>query len=62
MQILARLYDHVLAERRRVLTIVCATSGDTGGAAVEAFAGRTDTPASWPCFPRAGSRRCSGVS
>jgi threonine synthase len=43
MQILARLYDHALAERGRVLTIVCATSGDTGGAAVEAFAGRTNT-------------------
>jgi threonine synthase len=42
MQILARLYDHVLAERGRVLTIVCATSGDTGGAAVEAFAGRAN--------------------
>jgi threonine synthase len=39
MQLLARLYAHVLAAQRRTLTIVCATSGDTGGAAVEAFAG-----------------------
>jgi threonine synthase len=39
MQILARLYAHVLAERDRSMTIVCATSGDTGGAAVEAFRG-----------------------
>ena len=39
MQLLARLYDHVLASRGRTLTIVCATSGDTGGAAVEAFRG-----------------------
>ncbi|HTK34796.1 MAG TPA: threonine synthase [Caulobacteraceae bacterium] len=39
MQLLARLYDHVLATRGRTLTIVCATSGDTGGAAVEAFRG-----------------------
>jgi threonine synthase len=39
MQLLARLYDRVLAERGRTLTIVCATSGDTGGAAVEAFRG-----------------------
>ena len=39
MQILGRLYGHVLAERGRAMTIVCATSGDTGGAAVEAFAG-----------------------
>ena len=42
MQILARLYDHALAARARTLTIVCATSGDTGGAAVEAFAGRAN--------------------
>jgi threonine synthase len=40
MQILARLYDHVLAAQRRKQTILCATSGDTGGAAVEAFRGR----------------------
>lgn len=40
MQILARLYEHVLKATGRTLTIVCATSGDTGGAAVEAFAGR----------------------
>ena len=39
MQILGRLYAHVLAARGRAMTIVCATSGDTGGAAVEAFAG-----------------------
>jgi threonine synthase len=39
MRILARLYVHVLAERNRTMTIVCATSGDTGGAAVEAFRG-----------------------
>lgn len=37
MQILARLIDHVLAERRERLTIVGATSGDTGGAALAAF-------------------------
>ena len=40
MQVLARLYEHGLAKQGRDLTIVCATSGDTGGAAVEAFAGR----------------------
>jgi threonine synthase len=39
MQILGRLYAHVLAMSGRSMTIVCATSGDTGGAAVEAFAG-----------------------
>jgi threonine synthase len=39
MQILARLYDHILARQNRHQTILCATSGDTGGAAVEAFRG-----------------------
>jgi len=43
MQLLARLMDHVLAERGAHATIVGATSGDTGGAAVEAFAGRERT-------------------
>ncbi len=42
MQILSRLYEHALATRARTLTIVCATSGDTGGAAVEAFKGRAN--------------------
>jgi threonine synthase len=41
MQLLARLMDHALAERRERRTIVVATSGDTGGAAVEAFADRS---------------------
>ncbi len=40
MQVLARLYDRALAARGHPITIVCATSGDTGGAAVEAFGGR----------------------
>lgn len=40
MQLLARLMDHVLAERGERATIVGATSGDTGGAAIEAFRGR----------------------
>jgi threonine synthase len=40
MQIMARLYEHALIATGRTLTIVCATSGDTGGAAVEAFRGR----------------------
>jgi threonine synthase len=42
MQILARLYDHMLGRKGRVQTILCATSGDTGGAAVEAFRGRSN--------------------
>jgi len=40
LQFLARLMDHVLAERGSRATIVGATSGDTGGAAIEAFRGR----------------------
>ena len=39
MQMLARLYDRALARRGETMTIVAATSGDTGGAAVEAFRG-----------------------
>jgi threonine synthase len=37
MQLLARLMDWALAKRRTRATIVGATSGDTGGAAIEAF-------------------------
>src|SRR6201999_1566990 len=40
MQLLSRLMDHVLAKRAERPTIVVATSGDTGGAAVDAFADR----------------------
>ncbi len=40
MQILARLFDHALKGKGRRLTIVGATSGDTGSAAIEAFRGR----------------------
>ena len=42
MQILARLYDRALKAQNRRLTIVAATSGDTGGAAVEAFRGASN--------------------
>ena len=40
MQLLGRLFDHVLAQRGERVTIVGATSGDTGSAAIEAFRGR----------------------
>ena len=40
MQLLARLMDYALAARGERITIAVATSGDTGGAAVEAFRGR----------------------
>ena len=39
MQLLARFIDHVLKTRGERATIVGATSGDTGAAAIEAFAG-----------------------
>jgi threonine synthase len=41
MQLVARLMDYVLIKRNQRTTIVVATSGDTGGAAVEAFRGRS---------------------
>jgi len=40
MQFLARLMEHILAKRKARATIIGATSGDTGGAAIEAFANR----------------------
>jgi threonine synthase len=40
MQLIGPLYDHILAARDQRLSVVCATSGDTGGAAVEALKGR----------------------
>lgn len=43
MQLLSRLMDHVLKHEKRHATIVGATSGDTGGAAIEAFRGRSNT-------------------
>lgn len=43
MQLLARLMDYALEKRGERATIVGATSGDTGGAAIDAFAGRDRT-------------------
>ena len=43
MQLLARLMDFVLEQKGTHATIVGATSGDTGGAAIEAFRGRSNT-------------------
>ncbi|GBQ29867.1 threonine synthase [Gluconacetobacter azotocaptans DSM 13594] len=40
MQLLGRLFDHVLEQRDEHVTIVGATSGDTGSAAIEACRGR----------------------
>jgi threonine synthase len=51
MQLLGRLMDYALAARGERTTIVVATSGDTGGAAVEAFRGR-DRVDLFVLFPR----------
>ncbi len=40
LQVVGRLFDHVLAARGERVTIVGATSGDTGSAAIEACRGR----------------------
>jgi threonine synthase len=40
MQLLGRLFDHVLTRQGQRVTIVGATSGDTGSAAIEACRGR----------------------
>ncbi len=42
LQFLGRLFDHVLAKRGARLTIVGATSGDTGSAAIAACRGRAN--------------------
>ena len=39
MQIIAQIYDWALGKSGERMSIVCATSGDTGGAAAAAFAG-----------------------
>lgn len=40
LQLLGRLFDHALAKRGKRITIVGATSGDTGSAAIEGCKGR----------------------
>ncbi|MBF0129038.1 MAG: threonine synthase [Alphaproteobacteria bacterium] len=40
MQFLGRMFDHVLGQRGQRVTVVGATSGDTGSAAIEAFRDR----------------------
>ena len=40
LQLVARLFDHFLARRGKRVTVIGATSGDTGSAAIEACRGR----------------------
>ncbi|WP_455478590.1 threonine synthase [Bartonella sp. B10] len=40
MQFLSRLMDYILTPQNKRTTIIGATSGDTGGAAIQAFAGK----------------------
>jgi threonine synthase len=42
LQVVGRLFDHVLAQRGERVKVVGATSGDTGSAAIAAMAGRTN--------------------
>ncbi|EJF85767.1 threonine synthase [Candidatus Bartonella washoeensis] len=43
MQFLSRLMDYILNKQNKRATIIGATSGDTGGAAIQAFAGRKNS-------------------
>jgi len=40
MQLLSRMIEEVLSKDNKKASIICATSGDTGGAAVASFAGK----------------------
>ena len=42
MQLIAELFDQALSQRGERMSVTCATSGDTGGAAAAAFAGATN--------------------
>jgi len=42
LQALGNLYEYFLARRKRKLTIFCATSGDTGGAAIYGLRGKAN--------------------
>ncbi len=50
MQLISRLLDRALARRSMQAAMICATSGDTGSAAIEAFRGRERISA-WVLYP-----------
>ena len=58
MQLIGQLFQSALQRSGRRITIVGATSGDTGSAAIEAFRGLANVDV-FILFPRAGSARCS---
>ncbi|MEL7157977.1 MAG: threonine synthase, partial [Actinomycetota bacterium] len=45
LQLVGRLFDHELSKRQERVVVVTATSGDTGSAAIEALAGRSQVAA-----------------
>ena len=51
MQLLSRMIEHVLDRKKKRASIICATSGDTGGAAVSAFANKNNIDL-YVLFPR----------
>lgn len=62
LQLLGRLFDHVLAKRGQRVTIVGATSGDTGSAAIEACRDRQNVDIFIrPISPPAPASRKSGA-
>lgn len=60
MQLLARLMDWSLERSKTRATIVGATSGDTGGAAIEAFK-HNQNASIFILHPMAKSRMCSAA-
>ena len=60
LQMVARMLDDVLGKRGRTATILAATSGDTGAAAIEAFRGRARVSVV-VLHPAGRSPRCSAA-
>ena len=60
MQLIGQLFQAALERNGKRVTIVGATSGDTGSAAIEAFKGSTMSMSS-SCSRTAGSATCSAA-
>jgi threonine synthase len=60
LQMLGLLFEEFLGRREDHLTIVGATSGDTGSAAIDAVAGAPRSISSC-CTPKAACRTCSAA-